>query len=98
MPAFMIIAAKINDRDKFKDGYGMEAAKLVAKHGGEYLILAPGATLLEGTLEGYTSIAVSKWPDKQAAESFWYSDEYKEVKKLREGLADVEVILIETPE
>ena len=61
-------------------------------------MLAPGATLLEGTLEGYSSIAVSMWPNKKAAEDFWYSDEYKEVKKLREGLADVEVILVETPD
>lgn len=98
MPAYMIIAAKINDRDKFRDGYGTEAAKLVAKHGGEYLILAPGAELLEGTLEGYTSVALSKWPNKQAAETFWNSDEYAEVKKLREGLADVEVILVEMPD
>lgn len=98
MPAYMIVAAKINDRDKFRDGYGQEAGKLVAKHGGEYLILAPGAELLEGTLEGYTSVALSKWPNKKAAETFWHSDEYAEIKKLREGLADVEVILVEMPD
>ncbi|MEM6575099.1 MAG: DUF1330 domain-containing protein [Pseudomonadota bacterium] len=97
MPAYMIIAAKIHDRDGFKAGYGAAAAALVKQFGGEYLVLGPGAELLEGTLEGYTSIAVSKWPDRATAKAFWESDEYAEVKKLREGMADVEVLLVDTP-
>ena len=96
MPAYMMIACKIHDRDKFRAGYGQAVAPLVAKYGGEYLIVAPGAELLEGTLEGYTSVAISKWPDKQAARTFWNSPEYEEVKKLREGIAEAEVILAET--
>lgn len=95
MGALMIIAAKIHDRDKFKTGYGMQAGKLVAKFGGEYLVQAPGASLLEGTLEGYSSMAVSKWPDRETAMAFWNSPEYAEVKKLREGLADVQVMLVD---
>jgi len=97
MTAYMVIACKIHDRDKFISGYGQAVPKLVEKFGGEYLLVAPGATLLEGTLEGYTSMAISKWPSRDAATRFWESDEYAEVKKLREGLADVEVLLIEAP-
>lgn len=97
MAAYMIIAAKIHEREKFVAGYGQEAAKLVSKFGGEYLFVAPGATLLEGTLDGYASVAVSKWASKADAEAFWNSEDYAEVKKLREGLADVEVILVEVP-
>ena len=97
MAAYMLIAAKITDRDAFRSGYGKAAAALVAKYGGEYLVLAPGAELLEGTLEGYSSVALSKWPDKATALAFWNSAEYAEAKKLREGLADVEVILVEAP-
>ncbi|MEM9880108.1 MAG: DUF1330 domain-containing protein, partial [Pseudomonadota bacterium] len=59
--------------------------------------VAPGATLLEGTLEGYTSIAVSKWPDREAAMAFWQSEDYAEVKKLRDGLADAQVLLVDAP-
>ena len=98
MSAYMIIAAKIHDRENFVAGYGAEAAALVAKCGGEYLFVAPGATLLEGSLEGYSSVAVSKWPDKKTAQAFWDSAEYHEVKKLRAGMADVEVLLVEIPE
>lgn len=98
MSAYMIIAARIHDRDAFVDGYGQAAAAVVQKYGAEYIVLAPGATLLEGTLEGYTSVAVSKWPDRKTALEFWNSDEYADVKKLREGLADCEVILVEMPD
>ncbi len=98
MAAYMIIAAKIHDRDKFRAGYGAAAAALVKQFGGKYLVLAPGAELLEGTLEGYTSIAISQWPDRASAKAFWDSDEYAQVKKLREGLAEVEVQLVEDPD
>lgn len=94
----MIIACKIHDREKFIAGYGQEAAKLVKKFGGEYLFVAPGATLLEGTLDGYSSMAVSKWPSRAAAMAFWNSEDYAEVRKLREGIADVEVLLVDAPE
>jgi len=97
MKAYMVIACKIHDRDRFISGYGQEVPKLVEKFGGEYLLVAPGATLLEGTLEGYTSMAISKWPSRDAAIRFWESDDYAEVKKLRDGLADAEVLLIEAP-
>ncbi|MEM9532478.1 MAG: DUF1330 domain-containing protein [Pseudomonadota bacterium] len=98
MPAYMVIAAKIHDRDAFRSGYGQAAAALVKKFGGEYIVLAPGAELLEGALEGYTSMAISRWPDKAAARAFWDSEEYAQVKKLREGQADVEVMLVEMPD
>lgn len=97
MPAYMIIAAKITDREKFVPGYGKEAAKLVAKCGGEYLFVAPGATVLEGSLEGYSSVAVSKWPDRATAQKFWDSEEYAQVKTLRDGIADVQVLLVDVP-
>ncbi|MFN2099798.1 DUF1330 domain-containing protein [Altererythrobacter sp. MF3-039] len=97
MPAYMIIACKMHDRDKFVAGYGKAVPPLVEKFGGEYVIVAPGAELLEGSLEGYGSVAVSKWPDKAAVLRFWNSPEYAEAKKLREGLADCEVMVVETP-
>jgi uncharacterized protein (DUF1330 family) len=39
-------------------------------------------------------VVVSEWPSRTSALAFWNSPEYAEVKKLREGLADVEVILV----
>lgn len=98
MPAYMIVTAAIHDREKFIAGYGAAAAKLIAEFGGEYLIRGPGAECLEGDFGEGASMVISKWPDREAARAFWNSPEYAEVKVLREGLADVQVLLIDGPD
>ena len=96
MAAYLVITAQIHDRDRFIGAYGAAAAKLTARFGGEYLVRAPGLEVLEGAHPG-GSLVVSKWPDKAAALAFWNSPEYQEVKKLREGIADCQVLLVEDP-
>jgi uncharacterized protein (DUF1330 family) len=95
MPAYMIVTAKIADRDRFIAGYATATAPLVARFGGRYLLRGPGATLLEGSFGDGASVAISEWPDKSAVLAFWNSPEYAEAKKLRAGLADCQVLLIE---
>lgn len=95
MPAYMIVTAKIADRDAFIAGYAPAAAKLVVQFGGRYVLRGPGAMLLEGDFGDGASMVISEWPDKAAALAFWNSPEYAEAKKLREGIADVQVLLIE---
>ena len=63
MPAYMIISAKIAERDAFVSGYGKAAAELVAQFGGKYLLRAPGAALLEGNFGEGASVVISEWPD-----------------------------------
>jgi uncharacterized protein (DUF1330 family) len=95
MPAYMIVTAKIADRDAFISGYGAAAAQLVTQFGGKYVLRAPGAQLLEGDFGDGASMVISEWPDKAAALAFWNSPEYAEAKQLRAGVADVQVLLIE---
>ena len=97
MPAYMIVTAKIADRDAFITGYGAKAAELVSKYGGRYLIRAPGAELLEGDFGDGASMVISEWPDKDAVHRFWNSPEYAEAKKLRETISDCQVLVIEAP-
>ena len=95
MAAYMIVTAKIADRDAFIAGYGAAAGALVARFGGKYVLRAPGAVLLEGGFGDGASMVISEWPDKESALAFWNSPDYAEVKKLRAGLADCQVLLIE---
>jgi uncharacterized protein (DUF1330 family) len=97
MPAYMIITAKIADRDSFISGYGAAAAKLIQQFGGKYVLRGPGAELLEGDFGDGASMVIAEWPDKKSATAFWHSPEYAAVKKLREGIADVQVLLIDAP-
>jgi uncharacterized protein (DUF1330 family) len=95
MPAYMIVTAKIADREAFINGYGAAAGKLVEKFGGKYVLRGPGAELLEGSFGDGASMVISEWPDKSAAKAFWNSPDYAEAKKLRAGVADCQVLLIE---
>ena len=98
MPAYMIVTAKISDRDAFIAGYGRAAAALVERFGGRYVLRGPGAELLEGDFGDGASMVISEWPDKAAVHAFWNSPEYQEAKQLREGVAEVQVLLIEAPQ
>lgn len=97
MAAYMIVFVTISDREKFISGYGQAAGELVEKFGGSYLVRAPGAEVLEGDLDEGSSVVISEWPDKAAALKFWNSDEYQQVKKLREGIAEARVAIVEAP-
>jgi uncharacterized protein (DUF1330 family) len=97
MPAYMIVTAKIADRERFIAGYAAATAPLVARFGGRYLLRGPGAMLLEGSFGDGASVAISEWPDKASALAFWNSPEYRQAKALREGLAETQVLLIEAP-
>ncbi|MEM1020360.1 MAG: DUF1330 domain-containing protein [Pseudomonadota bacterium] len=97
MAAYMIVTAKIADREAFINGYGKAAGALVEKFGGRYVLRGPGATLLEGDFGDGASMVISEWPDTAAAMAFWNSPDYAQAKKLRDGIAEVQVLLIEAP-
>lgn len=97
MAAYMIVLAKIEDREAFLGGYGRAAAALIEKHGGRYLLRGPGVALLEGDWGDGSSAVISEWPDMAALRAFWDSPEYAEVKKLRADIADCRVWAVEAP-
>ena len=94
MSAYLVISAQIHDREGFLAGYAPAAAALTSRFGGEYVLRAPGAEVIEGEHPG-GSVVISKWPDRAAALAFWKSPEYAEVRKLRAGIADCQVLLVD---
>ena len=97
MAAYLVVTAQIRDRERFLAGYAAAAAALTEHFGGEYVLRAPGAEVLEGEHPG-GSVVVSRWPDRAAALAFWNSPEYAEARRLRDGIAACQVLLVETPE
>jgi uncharacterized protein (DUF1330 family) len=100
MPAYLIVICKIKDRARFLEAYAKPAAALVARHGGRYLVRAPGALALEGGLGGSgdgASVVISEFPTRAALEAFWFSPDYAALKAARADIADVDVLAVESP-
>ncbi|WP_127129045.1 DUF1330 domain-containing protein [Georgenia sp. SYP-B2076] len=83
---------EIMDPDRF-DEYrtGMPAA--LAQYGGRYLVR--GA--LEDVAEGGEPerIAVIEFPSREAADTFWNSEEYTALRNLREGATIVQIGIVD---
>jgi uncharacterized protein (DUF1330 family) len=95
MTAWLIITATIHDRARFLADYGRPAAELVARFGGEYVLRAPGAELLEGTGPAGESIVISRWPSREAAMAFWNAPDYTALRKARQHLATCRILLVD---
>jgi len=93
MSAYIVVEAIITDFANFVP-YTKAVPPLVAKMGGEYISIGGESQALEGDW-GETKIVLHRWPNMQAARDFWFSDEYEQAKKLREGTGTFRVMLVD---
>lgn len=96
MPAYLIVTAALHDRETFLKGYAAAAAKMVAERGARYRLMRPDGLVLEGDGPSKVSVLIEEWPDRATVLEFWNSPEYAEVRKLREGIADCRVVVVES--
>jgi uncharacterized protein (DUF1330 family) len=97
-PVRMLVHGVIRDRAAFV-AYVRALAEsgLYARFGGEYEAMTPALAVLEGEPPPGRGVIIARWPCREAAERFWNSPEYREIVKLREGIADFEVTLLPVP-
>ena len=91
MPAYLIVQIRFTaDRSAFA-AYRDAVGPLSQQFGGRYLV-AGGAKIevLEGAHDG-RSLVTFEFPSMERLHTFWNSPAYVEVKKLREGLAELDV-------
>jgi len=93
---YMIVLGAFTDFDRFMSGYQVAVAPLIEKFGGEYVLIGSDLLPMETDFPGGGGAVVSKWPDRAAALAFWHSPEYAEVKKLREGTGQFQVVLVDS--
>ena len=94
-PAYIVIEAKLKESEMERFGqYASQVPALVARYGGEYLVLGGQHEPLEGNWDT-TRIVLHRWPSVDEAKKFWNSDEYQELKKLREGTGEFRIMLLE---
>ena len=97
-PVRMLVYGDIHDRDKFIAYVrAIAASGLYEKTGGYYEGITPPLAVFEGKPSPTRGVVISRFPCLEAAERFWYSDEYAEILPLREGIAEFEVIVLPAP-
>jgi len=98
-PVRMLVYGEIRDRKAF-GAYvrAIAEAGLYAKNGGHYEAMTPALEVFEGSPPAERGVVIAQFPCLEAARSFWYSPEYAEIRKLREGIAEFEVLVLPVPQ
>jgi uncharacterized protein (DUF1330 family) len=73
--------------------YKSQVPKLIALFGGFYVIRGGSAVGLVGD-QPAPRWHIIEFPDQESAQSFWNSTEYKSIKHLRDGAAEVRAVVI----
>lgn len=91
MTAYLIVCARVDDAGPFAK-YVEAVQPLIARWGGRLVGRGVPPVVLEGDWPWQT-VGVLEFPSMEAAQAFWHSPEYVEVKKLREGVSEFQVVL-----
>ena len=83
---------RVTDQDKFQQFSGM-AGPAIKKYGGKVLARGPGADRLEGDVSGI--VMMIEFESKEAANTFYHSEEYQAAKAVREECSDTDFMIIE---
>jgi uncharacterized protein (DUF1330 family) len=97
-PVRMLVYGEIKDRKAF-GAYVRAIAEsgLYPKNGGYYEAMSPALEVFEGTPPPGRGVIIARFPCLEAAQRFWHSEEYREIVKLREGIAEFEVLVLPVP-
>ena len=89
---YLVANIRVIDQDKFQAFSGM-AAPAIKKYGGKVLARGPGAERCEGYVRGI--VMMIEFESKEAANTFYHSDEYQAAKAVREECSDTDLMIIE---
>ena len=83
---------RVNDQDIFKE-FSSAALPLIESFGGKLLARGPHADRHEGDVSGIVTLI--EFESKEAAEKFYFSDEYQAAKSIRDKGVDTDLMIIE---
>ncbi len=93
MPAYIIARVSVTDWDKYNE-YIKVTPEIIAKFGGRFIVRGGETVTLEGPEEKWRMVVV-EFPDLEKAKEFYYSPEYTDAKKIREGAALAQFVALE---
>lgn len=93
MTAYAVVHVDVTDPDQYEK-YKKLTPAAIAAHGGRFLVRGGEAETLEGEPET-RRIVVLEFPDMESARTFYDSPQYREARAVREGAADMHMVIVE---
>jgi uncharacterized protein (DUF1330 family) len=93
MTAYVIAQIEVTDPAQFED-YRRQVPATLALYGGRYVVRGGEHETLEGAWQPQR-IVILEFPDRERAKAWWSSQEYAPIKRLRQGAARTELIVID---
>lgn len=91
--AYVIAQVDVTDATRYAD-YAKLTPDIIAKYGGRFVARAGRTATLEGP-PARSRVVIIEFPSFDAAQQFYGSAEYIEARKLREGAAAAQFVLVE---
>jgi uncharacterized protein (DUF1330 family) len=93
MPAYVVYQGEVLDPTRY-DEYKTKAAASILAAGGRFLVRGGEVEVLEGEPPA-SRTSVLEFPTMQAALDWYRSDEYTEIRKLRQGAARARMYVVD---
>ena len=93
MPGYVIVEIDVTDSSGYEE-YKTQAGPTVAAYGGEYIVRGGATETLEGDWKP-KRLVVLEFESVQRAKDWWNSQEYRELKKMRQRTAHAKMIVVE---
>ena len=94
MKAYIIGRMKIQSREWTQE-YFSKVPLLIEEHGGHFLVRGGNPHLLEGNESLPDATFIIEFPSRNHALSFWASDEFQPLIKLRQSGSTLEAMLVD---
>jgi uncharacterized protein (DUF1330 family) len=91
--AYVIYQGEVFDQTRY-DEYKAKAAESILAAGGRYVVRGGDIEVLEGEAPAGRTV-VLEFPTRQAAIDWYRSDEYTEIRKIREGAARARMYVVD---
>ena len=89
MAAYLFIQGEVFDKSRYK-AYQGAVQPLIERFGGRFLASGAGLEVLEGGYDG-RRLVVFEFPSMERLKAFWNAPEYIDVRRLREGAAELDI-------
>ena len=93
MSAYLIARVQVTDWERYRE-YTRATPAAIAKYGGRFTVRGGEIIALEGPPET-ARVVIIEFPNLDRAKAFYHSEEYSQVKKLREGAATGQFLAVE---